>query len=187
MSADEIYPAGGDPPRRRFIVEFLAGACGALVALVPAVSGLLVFFDPLKRKQAKGGKPIRVATLEAIPADGKPHRFPVVDTRRDAWNVYPPQPIGAVYLQRTSESEPPKAFSAICPHLGCAVDYKASRGVYVCPCHNSVWTIDAERVNPATCPAPRDLDELEVEIRNDSEVWVSYQRFRSGLEKKIPE
>jgi len=173
--------------RRNFMVEFLAGAIGATLGLVPAVSGLLVFFDPLKRKQAEGGKPIRVATLDAIPADGRPYRFPVIDVRQDAWNVYPPQPIGAVFLQRKSADGQPQAFSAICPHLGCSVDFKTDRNQYLCPCHNSSWTADAERINPQSCPAPRDLDELEVEIRNDNEVWVKYQRFRSGLEKKIPE
>lgn len=176
-----------DRPRRNFMVEFLAGALGAVLGLVPFVTGLLVFFDPLKRKAVAGGKPIRITTLDALPPDGVPHRFPVIDVRQDAWNLYPPQPIGAVFLQRTSASATPKAFSAICPHLGCSVDFKTDRDQYQCPCHNSTWTVDAVRIKPESCPAPRDLDELNVEIRNNNEVWVLYERFRSGIEKKIPE
>jgi menaquinol-cytochrome c reductase iron-sulfur subunit len=174
-------------PRRNFMVEFFAGALGAALGVVPLFAGLAVFLDPLRRKKAQGGKPIRVASLEAVPPDGQPHRFPVIDVRQDAWSTYPPQPIGAVYLRRESEGEPPKAYSAICPHLGCSVGFKEDRQQYQCPCHNSTWTIDAERLDPAHCPAPRDLDELKVEIRNDNEIWVMYQRFRSGISAKIPE
>lgn len=191
MSKD-VVQAGADTsaagrPRRNFLVDFCAGVIGALLGIVPLFTGLMVFFDPLKRKVAEGGKPVRVTTLEAIPPDGQPYRFAIVDVRQDAWSVYPPQPIGAVYLQRESAGAKPQAFSAVCPHLGCSVDFKPEREQYQCPCHNSSWNIDAERINPASCPAPRDLDELEVEIRNDGEVWVLYQRFRSGIEAKIPE
>ena len=35
-------------------------------------------------------------------------------------------------------------------------------------------------------PAPRGLDELEVEIRNKSEVWVKFRNFRAGVPEKIP-
>ncbi len=31
------------------------------------------------------------------------------------------------------------ALSNICPHLGCKVDYDASKGRFVCPCHNGVF------------------------------------------------
>ncbi len=179
--------AGSGDPRRGFFAQVASIVVGGFVGLVPLVSGLVVFFDPLGRRRSQGGKPLRVASLDAVPADGLPHRFPVIDTRWDKWSKYPPQPIGAVYLRRQSEDEPPQAVSAVCPHLGCAVDFKADQALYQCPCHNSSWTPDAVRVRPESCPSPRDLDELEVEIRNDNEVWVRYQRFRSGIAKKIPE
>ena len=33
----------------------------------------------------------------------------------------------------------------------------------------------------------RDLDELKVEVRSGDEVWVNYEKFRGGIEKKIAE
>ena len=34
--------------------------------------------------------------------------------------------------------------------------------------------------------APRGLDGLEVEIRNEKEVWVKFQNFQTGHARKIP-
>jgi menaquinol-cytochrome c reductase iron-sulfur subunit len=35
-------------------------------------------------------------------------------------------------------------------------------------------------------PSPRGLDDLVVEIRNGTEVWVKFQNFRAGTHDKIP-
>jgi len=45
-----------------------------------------------------------------------------------------------------------KAFSAICTHLGCTPDWKASENKFKCPCHGSGY--DPEGVN-FEGPAPR--------------------------------
>jgi menaquinol-cytochrome c reductase iron-sulfur subunit len=157
-----------------------------LVGAVPLLSGLVVFLDPLGRK-AKGGNLVRVTTLSAVPPDGRPRMFPIIAERHDAWTQYPPQPIGAVYLRRATDDQPPEAFSVVCPHLGCSVDFRPLAGNFVCPCHNSVFAVDGRRVNPATSPSPRDLDSLNVEVRNDQEVWVDYRRFVGGKGEKIEE
>jgi Rieske Fe-S protein len=110
--------------------------------------------------------------------------------RKDAWNVYPDEPIGGIYLRRTSASEPPQAFSATCPHLGCYVDYEANRGHFHCPCHDSSFEVDGKRIlpePPKVCPSARDMDSLELEVRNGSEIWVKYERFHAVLKEKIAE
>ena len=56
-----------------------------------------------------------------------------------------------------------KAYSAVCTHRGCTVNYKD--GKLVCPCHGSVYNPakDAEVENgPATTPLP----EVPVEVQN---------------------
>lgn len=177
---------------RRGFVAIAAGAVGAIVAAVPVLAGLRVFVDPLTRTPKKKGKDdaatedgkIRVTTLDAIPEIGKVYRFPIITAREDKWNLYDPGPVGAVFLRRTSETEKPVAFTSVCPHLGCSVDIKGD--TYKCPCHNSTWTIDGARINPESCPSPRDLDTLEVEVKNN-EVFVAYKRFRGGIEDKVEE
>lgn len=175
-------------PRRNFIVEMFALTIGATLGLVPLAVGLVTYLNPLRSRQgaeaSDQGNFVRVTTLDGVPANGRPYRFPVIKQRHDAWNVYPNSRVGSIYLRRTSEDEPPAAYSATCPHLGCMVDYKPQDNQLFCPCHNSAFLVDGARVNPASSPSPRDMDELAVEIRNDNEVWVDYQKFRGGVEAK---
>ena len=44
------------------------------------------------------------------------------------------------------------AFDAVCPHAGCTVEYHASQGLFVCPCHGSEFSgsTGALRLGPAT-------------------------------------
>jgi menaquinol-cytochrome c reductase iron-sulfur subunit len=174
------------PDRRDFFTRAAAVVIGGLVALFPPLAGLAMFLDPLRRK-SQSGQFIRVADLKEVPPDGIPRSFSVIADRWDAWNFYPQEPIGAVYLRRTEEGGAPEAVSAICPHLGCFVDFRVSQGNYKCPCHDSRFEPDGARIDPDNCPAARDLDSLEVEVRNENEVWVKYQRFVAQKAEKIPE
>src|SRR5258707_14783852 len=89
--------------RRDFFKKALIAVISAVLGLVPLGAGVALLLDPLRRRAAAGGLG-RVATLAALPADGGPHKFPVLATRVDAWNKSTPTPIGAVYLPRTAES-----------------------------------------------------------------------------------
>src|SRR5882672_2622628 len=169
--------------RRDFIKKFLAVLIGAIAGLVPAAAGLAVFLDPLRRKSSASGA-VRVTSLEALPNDGQPRKFPVVATRIDAWNKFSQVPIGAVYLRLTNDGQV-QAFDVVCPHAGCFVDFLPERGKYLCPCHNSTFTVAGKIDDPAS-PAARGLDSLDVEIRNQKEVWVKFQNFEAGSAEKIP-
>src|SRR5688572_28862611 len=151
------------PARRGFLKRFLAGFFGAIAGVVPLLSGLALLFDPLRRKSA-GSQAIRIASVNSIPADGTPRKFPVLASRTDAWNKSPQTPIGAVYLRRTG-SNAVKAFNVVCPHAGCFVEYVRARNGYYCPCHKSTFALDGAIASAS--PARRGLDELEVEIRNN--------------------
>lgn len=185
-------PAAAPPPdsRRSFLTGLAAGVIGTLVGVVPLVSGLLVFFDPLLRRRGAAATSLKVAALDALPADGTPAVFPVVSTRQDAWTRYPNEPIGAVYLRRLKDGKV-EAFNASCPHLGCFVDFRDKE--FRCPCHNSSFTIEGARVQPAPpappCPSPRDLDPLEVDAQKlaTGEVWVKFENFRKGIPERVPE
>jgi Rieske Fe-S protein len=181
---DSVCPstaAGTD--RRGFFKRILATGIGAVLGLIPLGAGLSVLLDPLWRKSAAGGL-IRVATLEAVPSDGVPRKFPVLSTRVDAWNKFAETPIGAVYLRRTGDDKV-EALNVVCPHAGCFVDFLPTRDCFLCPCHNSIFTLNGKIADKAS-PAPRGMDALPVEIRNGSEVWVAFQNFEAGCAAKIP-
>lgn len=173
------------PPesRRGFLTHFLAGIAALLAGILPPLAGLGVLLDPLRRKSTLG-KPIRVTTLAALPADGVPRKFSVLTDRTDAWNQFRNVPIGAVYLRRTDETTV-EAFNVACPHAGCFVDYRGDEKNYLCPCHNSRFNIDGSVQDPNS-PSPRGLDSLVVEVKNGEEVWVQYQKFQAGHAEKHP-
>jgi Rieske Fe-S protein len=176
-------PCDASPPvgRRSFFKSFLATIIGGVLGIVPVIAGLEVFFDPLRRKTGASSA-VRLTSLQALPDDGIPRKFPVLANRIDAWNKFTQIPIGAVYLRRSGNQV--QALNAVCPHAGCNVDFLQDRNAYLCPCHNSTFTV-AGRIGDPSSPAARGLDSLDVELRGN-EVWVKFQNFEAGRREKIP-
>lgn len=179
----DACPVPPQPDRRNFLTKACAVVIGGAIALVAPLAGLFVFLDPLRRK-SEGGGAVRVASLSALPENGEPRKFSLLATRVDAWNRTPNVPIGAVYLQRLKDNQV-RAFNVVCPHAGCFVDYRSGQKHYHCPCHNSSFALDGKVLDPKS-PSPRGLDDLQVEIRHGTEVWVRFQNFRAGVHEKIP-
>ena len=175
--------------RRRFFEKVGAVIFGGVVAIFPLATGLFVFLDPARkgRSASTAGRWIRLATLDALPADNVPRRFQVIDQRTDAWSKFE-SPLGAVYLTRANGTEKLTAFTATCPHLGCSVDYQSSANKFGCPCHDSLFAADGTKLRDAhgrQSVSPRGMDSLDVEIRNGSEIWVKFEKFRPGKAEKI--
>jgi menaquinol-cytochrome c reductase iron-sulfur subunit len=174
----------GTPPRRNFLKQFVTGVLGAVVGLVPGLAGLLVILDPLKRKSTASGDALLVTRFSGLPADGIPRRFQVFADRVDAWNTYKNIAVGAVYLRRGPDNQV-TALNASCPHAGCSVSFVGDRGHFLCPCHDSLFSVDGAIADPKS-PSPRALDALEVEVRNNEEVWVKFRNFQPGHNAQLP-
>lgn len=185
MKAPESKPCCGpdDPQRRAFLNKLLGTSAGAVAVGVPIVAGLGVLLDPLNHKSPQT-EAIRVGTLEALPEDGTPVKFPVLADKKDAWNKFTQVPVGAVYIRRLPGNKF-EAFNIICPHAGCYVDYLAERNAFLCPCHNSTFSLDG-RIDDPNSPSPRGLDSLTVELRNGKELWVKFQNFQTGRSERVP-
>ena len=172
------------PPdgRRGFLARFFSIVIGGVVGLFPLATGLVVFFDPLRKTSDAIGS-IRITTLDSVPADGVARQFPVIADRTDAWNFYPNELIGTVFLRREKGSTKVEALNAKCPHAGCFVEYKIPEKQFQCPCHNSSFEPSGVRINSTS---PRDLDTLEVdqEMLKDGEVWVFFKNFISTRSDK---
>ena len=158
---------------------------GNVVALTLAVPGVGFLLDPLRRKSKQGGSQ-RLAKLSEL-AVGKPEAFAVIDERQDAWVKYPREPVGSVWLVRQPEGNKPEvvAFTAECPHLGCAVNLDADGRSFLCPCHTSRFDFSGK---PGNRVPPRGMDMLDVEVTSgdDPEVRVKFQRFRTQEKEKTP-
>jgi Rieske Fe-S protein len=60
-----------------------------------------------------------------------------------------------------------RAFSAVCTHLQCTVQYRADLELVWCACHNGRFDLTGRNVGG---PPPRPLDQLEVVVRGDDVV-----------------
>ncbi|MBN1910800.1 MAG: Rieske 2Fe-2S domain-containing protein [Pirellulales bacterium] len=172
-------------PRRGFLAKMAAVVLGLVAIAVPGAVGLITALNPFRQKGA-GGQFFRVTTLDVLPEDGTPQRFPIISDRRDAWTLFPDEPIGFVYLRRVKPDEV-KALNVICPHAGCFIGYDAKANGFLCPCHVAHFDLDGRRTDEHS-HSPRDMDTLDdVEIRNGNEVWVRFENFKNGTADKIAE
>jgi menaquinol-cytochrome c reductase iron-sulfur subunit len=183
---------------RRSLLKWISRAIGWTTALIVAVPGISFITAPLRRRSSSGAVKQRVAKLKNLRVN-KPMQVAISGSRQDAWVHYAEEVIGRAWLIReTDDSVPPedtriKAFSAVCPHLGCAVQRDGERG-FNCPCHKAFFDLSGQPVAEAELghsnPTPRGLDDLECQLVEDEEsgewwVEVTYKKFELGLKTKV--
>ena len=62
-----------------------------------------------------------------------------------------------------------KAFSAVCTHLNCTVQYDSESSIITCACHNGKFDLNGQVISG---PPPRPLESYQVNVRGD-EILVS--------------
>lgn len=185
MSEDHSKPADDTPEdgrRRDFLAKAGSVCAGCALVGAPVAAGIAVVLDPLSKSSADA-EFIQITSLDSLPEDGTPQKFTVKADHQDAWSRFPNRVIGAIYLQRLGEKKV-QAFNVVCPHLGCAVDFRETERDYFCPCHNSAFDLESG-TQEDNSPSARGLDDLETEIRG-GQVWVRFQNFIMGIAEKKP-
>ena len=208
--------AGTPTQRRSFLRHGLAAVFAGILATGPVAAVLAFLFDPLLRRRASGaiaatsdpavgGPMVFVTELSSLPGDGTPIRYPISQDLVDAWNRESDQPVGAIFLRRTGDHV--EALNAICPHAGCFVKFTAVAQEFLCPCHDSAFSLDGQRIeSPGHInPSPRALDPLQVVrrvsdghgggrvLKDDEpapdghpvEIHVRFVNFRTGTAERI--
>jgi menaquinol-cytochrome c reductase iron-sulfur subunit len=180
-----------DPPdERRSFLKLVTAGLGALTAGLAVIPGLgflaapglgFLAAPPRGRAGAPGGSPLRVAGERDVKPN-RPLHVTAVGPHDDAWLRLDKITLGSCWLVRAAEDGPIRAFSTVCPHLGCGVDYDEMTGRFNCPCHTSAFDLDGRCLSG---PSPRGLDELETHVEG-RDVLVRYQRFRVGTAKREP-
>lgn len=176
--------ADDDPDRRKFL-KVATCALGGGVGLVAAVPALRLITDP-------GGKitvttptePLDLGPLETFRVGGDPRRVDVIaPVVKDGWTSARNVVLGAAWIRRTAETKV-EAFSAVCPHLGCAIGWEKAQsgGHFLCPCHDSTFAISGER---QTGPSERGLDPLPVKLEN-GRLRLTWVRYRAGGTSREP-
>lgn len=73
-----------------------------------------------------------------------------------------------------------EALSAVCPHLGCTIQWREAQHEFICPCHGSVFAPDGARL---AGPAPRDMDSLPIQAQQGA-LMVKYEDFQQLVPTK---
>ena len=93
----------------------------------------------------------------------------VGDLPRNTGKVFPFNDKPAIIIN--TEKGELKAFTAVCTHLDCTVQYRGDLGHIWCACHNGHYDLNGRNV---AGPPPRPLDQFKVNITGD-EVFISKQ------------
>jgi len=145
--------------RRSFVNILLGTSLGAVLGSI--LYPVMKFLLPPKVVEAQQTNILAGAVEEFKPNSGKIIKFgtePVIVIRTPGGEI--------------------RAFSAICTHLACTVQYREDLGHIWCACHNGHY--DLNGVNIAG-PPPRPLPPFEVNIKDDK-VYVS-RKFLAGNKK----
>jgi Rieske Fe-S protein len=86
--------------------------------------------------------------------------------------AYPTEKDSAI-LVRVSETEY-HAYGQKCTHLACPVYFEKQHERFECPCHEGAF--DARTGNVLYGPPPRPLDRIELERRENGEVWAKSRK-----------
>ena len=141
---------GRTTSRRSFLDWILGTALGGVVA--SALYPVFRYVVPPKVAEAQTNSVLAAKMSELPPNSGKVFRFgskPGIVIRTPSGDI--------------------RAFTAVCTHLACTVQYRDDFQQIWCACHNGHY--DLNGINVAG-PPPRPLTPYRVDIKDD-EVWVS--------------
>src|SRR6516162_2002533 len=181
MIAQSQFPEGVPEMTRRDFYRYGSIVLGGAIKLVIAVPAVAFLASPLRKKNREGGEDafVTLTTLSQLTV-GVPRSFAIIRDRVDAWVRYPREPDGSVWLIRQPAGTKPEviAYTAECPHLGCAINLAANGKGFLCPCHTSAFDFQGQ---PQNRVPPRPMDRLDVELTSepDPKVRVKFQRFRA--------
>jgi Rieske Fe-S protein len=138
-----------DTTRRKFINWLLATSGGAFfLAVLYPIARYLIPPQAGESTAASVTLPIKLADVK--PNSGQIFKF----GNRPA------------ILVRTPAGEL-RAFSAVCTHLNCTVQYRSDLSHIWCACHNGHFDLNGQNI---AGPPPRPLDQYVVNVRGDQVV-----------------
>jgi cytochrome b6-f complex iron-sulfur subunit len=132
--------------QRRNLIRWLLGG-GVTASLISFLYPAIKFMDPPDVPEASVNEVAAGKVSDLKPNSGKIVKFGSLP----------------VLLVRISESEW-RAFSAVCSHLNCTVQYKDSSRQIWCACHNGLYNLNGQVVSG---PPPKPLEPYDVHVRGE--------------------
>jgi Rieske Fe-S protein len=144
----ETTHSGEGFPRRNLLGWLLATSSGSLLAVL--LYPVLRYILPPPQAEAMASSVVAGKTKDFPPNSGKIVRF----------GSRP-----AIVVRLTTGEF--RAFSAVCTHLQCTVQFRSDLELIWCACHNGRFDLTGRNVGG---PPPRPLDQLAVVVRGDDVV-----------------
>lgn len=63
-----------------------------------------------------------------------------------------------------------KAFSSVCPHLGCRVHWESDKNEFFCPCHKGVFNTSGVAISGPPAKAGQSLRKVSISVDEDSQI-----------------
>jgi len=174
---------GGESSSRRGFLKTATVAIGGVIGAVLAYPSVRYVLFPVGRKTvSESADPIDVMAEAELVEGAPPIKVKLVgDAVKNAWSVSGSVALGSAWIRKRGGKV--EALSAVCPHLGCAIDYDPGEGEYKCPCHRSSFAPSGEKKSG---PAKRGLDPLPTKVNDDGRVEVTFLRFKQDVPDREP-
>lgn len=144
------------PSRRRFYLTIIYGLWAIMSAALAGPALIYLLLPPRLRKEQQWVDAGDVSKLEP----NVPVEMVFRKNRLDGWKLSSEKQTAWVVKLAGQNVV---AYGPQCTHLGCAYHWDERKSEFLCPCHNSVFSIDGKVVSG---PAPRPLDRYSSKIEN---------------------
>jgi cytochrome b6-f complex iron-sulfur subunit len=71
-----------------------------------------------------------------------------------------------------------RAFSSVCSHMKCVVEYKEEEEIFLCPCHKGKYDLSGKVLNG---PPPKPLAELKAEVIKNQILVYQIEEKKPGV------
>jgi len=149
-----IVPTEGVTTRRNFFVAAIYGIWAVIMAALGIPALIYLFLPPRLPKENEW---VEVGDIGSLAPDS-PVEMAFRRNRVDGWKIISEKSTAWVVKSAANQVV---AFGPQCTHLGCAYHWEETRNDFLCPCHNSVFSITGKVLSG---PAPRPLDRYETRM-----------------------
>jgi menaquinol-cytochrome c reductase iron-sulfur subunit len=153
-----LEPADSPGTTRR---GFYAAAIYGLWAIITGALGLpalmYLLVPPRLRRQNDWVEAGDISQLEP----GTPVEMTFRRNRIDGWKVTSEK--STAWVVKLSKDQV-VAYAPQCTHLGCAYHWDQEKDQFVCPCHNSLFSLEGKVLDG---PAPRPLDRYQTRLQGN--------------------
>jgi menaquinol-cytochrome c reductase iron-sulfur subunit len=152
MAVDEVTKPG--TTRRGFYLTVIYGVWGIISAALALPAFVYLFLPPKARQDDEWVEAGDISRLDPK----TPIEMVFRRNRVDGWKVISEK--STAWVAKLAGNQV-VAYGPQCTHLGCAYHWDEGKTEFVCPCHNSIFSLDGKVV---AGPAPRPLDRYEIRV-----------------------